>query len=49
MQDNYILKETVVTKNAVIRVFSPELSDEERARRMKAIQKAAKSMLQRRK
>lgn len=47
--ENYILKETIESKNAVIRVYSPEISEEERARRMKAIQKAAKSLLQRRK
>lgn len=33
--------EVIVTKNAIIRIHHPVLTEEERARRMKAIEKAA--------
>lgn len=33
--------QVIVTKNAIIRIHHPDLTDEERARRMKAIEQAA--------
>lgn len=33
--------EIIVTKNAIIRIHHPVLTEEERAKRMKAIEKAA--------
>lgn len=33
--------EVIRTKNAIIRIHHPELTEEERAKRMKAIEKAA--------
>ena len=31
----------IITKNAIIRIHRPDLTEEERAKRMKAIEKAA--------
>ena len=33
--------QVIVTKNAIIRIHHPDITDEERARRMKAIELAA--------
>ena len=33
--------QTIITKNAIIRIYHPDLTDEERAKRMKAIELAA--------
>lgn len=33
--------QVIVTKNAIIRIHHPDLTDEERAKRMKAIEQAA--------
>lgn len=33
--------QVIVTKNAIIRIHHPDLTEEERARRMKEIEKAA--------
>lgn len=33
--------QVIVTQNAIIRIHHPDLTDEERARRMKAIEQAA--------
>ena len=33
--------QTIITKNAIIRIHHPDITDEERARRMKAIELAA--------
>lgn len=33
--------QVIITKNAIIRIHHPELTDEERAKRMKAIEQAA--------
>lgn len=33
--------QVIITKNAIIRIHRPELTEEERAERMKAIEKAA--------
>lgn len=33
--------QTIITKNAIIRIHSPVLTEEERAKRMKAIEEAA--------
>lgn len=36
-----MITETLVTKNAIIRIHRPVLTEEERAKRMKAIEQAA--------
>ena len=41
----YIHAKTIEKGNAVIRVFSPVLTDEERSRRMKAIHDAAAAVI----
>lgn len=33
--------QVIITKNAIIRIHHPDLTDEERAKRMKAIEQAA--------
>lgn len=33
--------QVIITKNAIIRIYHPDLTDEERAKRMKAIEQAA--------
>lgn len=33
--------QVIITKNAIIRIHHPDLTDEERAKRMEAIKKAA--------
>lgn len=45
--DEYALKKTIEMPGLVARVFSPILTEEERARRMKAIHKAAAALLER--
>lgn len=44
-KDGYTIKKVIKGNNCTIRVFSPILTDEERARRMTAIHKAAASLL----
>lgn len=44
-KDGYTLKKVIKGNNCTIRVFSPVLTDEERARRMTAIHKAAAGLL----
>lgn len=41
----YTLKKTIEGDGFIIRVHSPIISDEERKRRMKAIQKSAENLL----
>jgi hypothetical protein len=41
----YILKTTIKSKTATVRVFSPILTDDERAKRMKSIHNAAAVLL----
>lgn len=41
----YIHTKTIEKGNAVIRVYSPVLNDEERSRRMKAIHNAAAAVI----
>lgn len=41
----YIHTKTIKSGNATIRVFSPALTEEERAKRMKAIYNAAAALL----
>lgn len=36
-----IESKTIITKNAIIRIHHPDLTDEERVKRMKAIEQAA--------
>ena len=38
--------QTIITKNAIIRIYHPDLTDEERAKRMKAIELAAIRLVQ---
>jgi len=38
--------QVIVTKNAIIRIHHPDLTDEERAKRMKAIELAAIRLVQ---
>lgn len=45
VQDTYKEPILINSGNAIIRVFIPELSQEERERRMKAIHKAAADLL----
>lgn len=45
VKQEYILKKEIKSPQAVIRVFSPIITAEERARRMKAIHKAAARLL----
>ena len=44
-EQGYTLKKVIETPGAAIRVFSPILTDEERARRMNAIHKATARLL----
>lgn len=41
----YILKKTIESPGCVIRVYSPVLTEEERAKRMKRIHDAAEKLL----
>ena len=41
----YIHTKTIESKSAIVRVFQPVLTDEERAKRMKAIHNAAAALL----
>ena len=41
----YVLKKVIESPDAVVRVFSPIITAEERARRMKLIHKAAAKLL----
>jgi hypothetical protein len=41
----YTHKKTIESPGFVVRVYSPVISEEERARRMKAIYKAAENLL----
>ena len=41
----YVLVKTIESENAIVRVYSPVISDEERARRYEAIKKAAIELL----
>jgi hypothetical protein len=41
----YILKKELKTEKAIIRVFSPDISEDERFTRMKLIHKAAENLL----
>lgn len=45
MKDEYILKKTIKKDNATIRVFSPILTENERARRIEQIHNAAAALL----
>ena len=38
--------QTIITKNAIIRIYHPDLTDEERAKRRKAIELAAIRLVQ---
>ena len=44
-QDTYIHERTIEHSNCIIRIFRPVLTEDERARRMKAIHKAAEGLL----
>lgn len=44
-KDTYTLKKTITFSNAVARVFSPIISNEEREKRMKAIHKASSNLM----
>ena len=44
-KQGYILKKEYRNEKAVVKVFSPILTDKERARRMAQIHKAAESLL----
>lgn len=48
-QDVYKEVRVFESAGAIVRVYSPELTDEERARRMKRIYKAAEALLKERK
>lgn len=43
--EQYILERTIETENCIVRVFRPELTAEETARRMKRIRAAAENLL----
>ena len=45
MDQEYKLVKVIESPNCIARVYSPIISDEERARRMKAIYKAAENLL----
>lgn len=45
MADQYYPPETMCTSGAIIRVYRPILTEEERAKRMKAIHDAAANLL----
>lgn len=44
-QTEYIHTKTIESSGAIVRVFSPVLTEEERTRRMKAIRDAAAALL----
>lgn len=44
-KENYTLVKTIESPNATIRVFSPILTEEERAKRMKQIHNAAARLI----
>ena len=44
-QDEYMEPKVYEFPNAIVRVYRPILTDEERARRMKEIRKAAEALL----
>ena len=45
VKQEYELKKVFTSEKAVVRVFSPIITEEERAKRMKAIHKAAEKLL----
>ena len=45
MDQEYKLVKVIEDEQAIVRVYSPIISDEERARRMKNIYKAAENLL----
>ena len=44
-KETYFLERTIETPNSTIRVFRPDITVEERAKRMKSIHKAAETLL----
>lgn len=49
MKDAYIFEKTIQFPNCTARIYRPDITPEERARRMQQIQKAAAALLAERK
>lgn len=45
MKVEHTLKQTIESPGFIVRIYSPNISEEERNRRMKAIHKAAEALL----